>query len=69
MLGFCAEAERAGDLSGVGGSRKNPTPTPTHAGGQTRPQGRVALGLSAGKLKRPDSDSETSEVLKADGFL
>lgn len=29
----------------------------------------LALGVSAWKLKWPDSDSETTEVLEADGFL
>lgn len=31
--------------------------------------GESALGVSAWKLKWPDSDSETTEVLEADGFL
>lgn len=31
--------------------------------------GKSALGVSAWKLKWPDSDSETTEVLEADGFL
>lgn len=34
-----------------------------------RTDGESALGVSSWKLKWPDSDSETTEVLEADGFL
>lgn len=44
-------------------------PPPYTEEGRKGLDGQSALGVSAWKLKWPESDSETTEVLEADGFL